>query len=262
MKFLPICVPLLLAALLGGCAPVIPIVTNITPKVVTVTLMRGAVDPANTCTPATPPSPPVPNVWFNSLPPGQPPKVVGEGVVGFNLWRNTTDSCLEYRQDLYRTEFSYPLASATAFKGLVTKAELTLSSVVIPAVRPGSLCQAMTGAGGSLLALPATTVLPPAVFTLLAPNVAFDAGPRVFAMTFPWIAGAIPNNTTTQAAGGGRASFTVDVTARLNAALTAGDAAMVFALSGSDEDLPVVPPPGAFDCRTIYQAGPLAITHL
>ncbi|MES2129023.1 MAG: hypothetical protein V4463_17275 [Pseudomonadota bacterium] len=258
MKLSLICVPLWLA----GCAPVTPIITNVNPVVVTVALTRGAVDPVNTCTPATPPSPPAPDAWFNGLPAGQPPKVVGEGVVGFHLWRNTTDACQEFRQDLYRTEFSYPLGSVSALKGLVTKAELTLSSAIIPAVRPGSLCQAKTGAGGSLLALPATTILPPAALTLLAPNAPFDAGSRVFAMTFPWLPGSIPNNTVTQAAGGGLASFTVDVTGRLNAALVAGGAAMVFALSGSDETRPAVPPPGDFDCRTIYKIGPLAITHL
>lgn len=260
------CVPVLALLLaLAGCCPPAPVnllTQSVDARVVTVARTQGRVDVSNNCNPATPLAPPAPATWWNGLPVAQPPKVAGQGVVGFDLWRNTTDGCQEFRQDLYRTEFAYPLASLLSIRNLITKAELTFSVAVLPAVRPGSLCQAMTGAGGSLLLLPPTTVLPPSAFTALPPPQQFPAGGRVFAMTFPWVPGALPGGANTTAAGGNRAAFTVDVTSQLNAALAGGDAALSYAISGSDEALPTVSPPGAFDCRTFYQIGQLVVTHL
>jgi hypothetical protein len=84
--------------------------TSVDPRVVKLARAGGVVDTSNVWTPPSPPAPPAPDLWWNALPPGQPPKVAGLGVVGFNLWRNGTDGCTGFRQDLYRTEFGYPLA--------------------------------------------------------------------------------------------------------------------------------------------------------
>lgn len=245
-----------------GSQPITLITTTVEPHVVTLALTQGGVDPVNTCSPASPPAPALPSQWWNGIHPTHPPRVVGQGVVGFDLWRNQTDGCQEFRQDLYRTAFSYDLSQHQSLKGLVSSAELTFSVAVMPAVRPNSLCQDMTGGGGSLFMLQPGSALPQASFAALQPPATFAAGGRVFGMTFPWVEGQVSPGVTTVAAGGGRASFTVDVTDRVNGALNRGDAALTFALSGSDEARPTTPPPARFECRTIYQIGPLVVKHL
>jgi hypothetical protein len=254
------------SCIVAGCnniPPINQITTNIDPSVVTLASTQGRYDPTNTCSPATPPPPLLPNQWWNSLPASQLPKVAGHGVVGFNRWRNLTNSCQEFRQDLYRTAFSYNLSASQSLKGLVTKAELSFSVVAMPAVR--SMCQAMTGGGGALLMLRPGFSLPQASFDYLGTHVPpqpFPASASVFGMTFPWVPGQIANGVVTSDGGGQRASFTVDVTDRLNGALNRGDAAIGFMLSGSDEGLPQVSPPDSFDCRTVYRVGRLVIKHL
>lgn len=245
-----------------GCGPINLNTVAVQPAVGSVALTQGRVDVSHGCTPAVPPAPPLPGDWWRSVPVGQPPKMPGQGVAGFHLWRNTTGQCEEFRQDLYRTEFGYPLASLQRLKGLITKAEVTLFAAVLPAPRPNSLCQPMTGGGGSLFLLPPGATLPVADLTTLPHQQPFRTGGRLFAMTFPWVPGALGNGVTTQAVGGNRASFAVDVLARVNAAVNRADAAMVFTLSGADEALPTIPPPAGFDCRTIYEIGPMVVTHL
>lgn len=256
------------SCIVAGCNNIPPInqtTTTIEPKVVIFAATQGKVDPTNTCSPATPPAPVSPNQWWNSLPPTQLPKVAGHGVVGVDRWRNLTDSCQEFRQDLYRTAFAYDLSASQSLKGLVTKAELSFSVVAMPAVRPNSMCQAMTGGGGSLLMLRPGFTLPQASFDYLGTHVPpqpFPASVSVFGMTFPWMPGQIANGVVTSDGGGQRASFTVDVTDRLNGAINRGDVAIGFMLSGSDEGLPQVSPPDSFDCRTVYRVGQLVIKHL
>lgn len=250
-----------------GCknGAITPIITSIDPHVVVLAATQGRVDPANTCTPAAPPAPAMPNQWWDSLPPAQLPKVAGHGVVGTDRWRNTTDGCLEFRQDLYRTVFSYDLSASQPLKGLVTKAELSFSAAVVPAVRPNSPCQAMTGGAGALQLLRPGFTLPQTSFDYLGTHVPpqpFPASVSVFAMPAPWVPGPIAPGVTTTDGGGQRASFSVDVTDRLNGALNRGDGALGFLLSGSDEDLPTTSPPDRLDCRTVYRIGPLVITHL
>lgn len=263
----------------AGCIPISPspLAKSIDPKVVIFANSQGRIDVTNTCSPATPPSPPMPDAWWNSLHPGQQPKVPRTGVVGFNLWRNQTDSCESFRQDLYRTAFSYDLSQLQGLKGLVTKAELSFHVAVMPAVRPNSFCQPMTGGGGSLNGMVQGTVLPQVSFipsSSILPNgpisgpqswptttEPFRKGATIFGMTFPWVPGEIINGVETLDGGGQRALFTVDITDRLNGALNQGDANMAFILSGSDENMPVVSPPDSFDCRTYYTIEPLNIKH-
>lgn len=256
---------LLLLLLLSGCGPLSLAkqrTERVEPHVVTVARSQGATDINNSCSPPSTVAPPAPEFWWLEVPPGQAPKLAGQGVVGFDIWRNTTDRCEEFRHDLYRTEFAYDLAGLRAFKGMVTKAELTLSAAVLPAPRSGSRCQAMSGAGGALFLLPPGTLMPPTVFLRLPPPQPFRTGAQLFAMRFPWAAGPLVNGASTGADGDGRATFTVELSSRLNAALGRGDPALSFALSGADEAFPLAPPPASFDCRTIYQIGPLQVTHL
>ncbi|MDP2266332.1 MAG: hypothetical protein Q8J70_07255, partial [Thiobacillus sp.] len=145
---------------------------------------------------------------------------------------------------------------------------------VMPAVRPNSLCQAMTGGGGSLLMVRPPFAPPQSSFVDLGSDLGysappgantaqpFPAGVTVFGMTFPWVSGQVANGVTTSDGGGQKASFTVDVTDRLNGAFNRGDAVIAFMLSGSDETLPTVSPPDRFDCRTVYRIGQLVIKHL
>ncbi|MDP2265705.1 MAG: hypothetical protein Q8J70_04050, partial [Thiobacillus sp.] len=85
----------------AGCnnlPPVNPITTAVDPGVLTYARIQGRPDPVNLCSPASPPAPALPGQWWNSLPPAHLPKVAGHGVVGFDLWRNQTDSCRAFRQ--------------------------------------------------------------------------------------------------------------------------------------------------------------------
>lgn len=247
-----------------GCPnspPITPLTTTLDPSVRTLAIRQGLVDPTNDCSVATPPAPPAPDAWYNALPISAPQKTLNNGVVGFNVWRNTHDGCLETRQDLYRTRFAYDLSGVQNLKGLVTGAELTFSAVVMPAPS-GSFCQAMTGGGGSLFRLPVGTPAPPSSFTLLPPASQFTTSGRVFGMTLPWVPGAISPGVTTAATGSGGASFTVDLTNQVQGALNQGAGDMTFEISGSDEARATISPPGSTDCRTVYKVGPLAIKHL
>jgi hypothetical protein len=246
-----------------GCPnnpPPTPLTTTLNPMVRTLAIRQGLVDNVNTCSPATPPSPPAPDVWFTSLPITSPEKTANNGVVGFNVWRNTTDGCLEARQDLYRTRFSYDLTGSTNLRGLVTGAELTFSTVTVPAPS-GIFCQAVSGGGGSLFRLATGTPVPAAAFTLLPPPSQFPTTGRIFGMTNPWIAGTIQPGVTTLASGLGGASWTVDLTNRVQGAIDQGLADLTFEISGSDETRITTSPAGSTDCRTVFRVGPLTIKH-
>lgn len=240
--------------------PPTPLTTTLNPAVRTLAIRQGLVDGTNDCSVATPPAPPSPDVWFNSLPISAPQKTVNNGVVGFNVWRNTHDGCLETKQDLYRTRFAYDMTGVQNLNGLVTAAQLGFSVAVMPAPS-GSFCQAMTGGGGSLFRLAVGTPAPSSAFTLLPTGSHFGTTGRVFGMTFPWVPGTIQPGVTTAATGLGGASFTVDVTQQVQGALNQKAGDMTFEISGSDETLPTVSPPGSTDCRTVYRVGPLVITH-
>lgn len=255
----------LLSIGLSGCPggpPIQPVTKTVDPTTASIALVRGVIDSDPACTVGSQSGPPRPQTWWNSLRPGQSPKAVGEGAVGFNLWVNPTGTCQGFRQDLYRTLFSYDLQSSTALKGLITKATLTVNAKILPQTRPNSLCEAFTAGGGGMVRLPATTVLPSSGFAELAPTLAFPAGPVIFSFPQPWLAGQIATGVTSFDGGGQRASFSVDVTSIVDQALTSGSNRIVFAISGSDEATRSVRPPSNFDCRTTYSVTALVISHL
>ncbi len=255
----------LLSIGLSGCPggpPIQPLTQSIEPETASIALVRGTIDSNPACSVGTQAGPPRPQSWWNALRPGQSPKAVGEGVVGFHLWVNPTGTCRNFRQDLYRTLLAYDLQPSASLKGLVTKATLTVNAKVLPLTRPNSLCEPFTAGGGGLVRLPANTTMPSSGFAELAPNQAFPAGPVIFSFPQPWLAGQIAPGVSSFDGGGQRASFNVDVTTHVNQALNSGSNRLVFAISGSDEAMRSVRPPNEFDCRTIYSVTSLVIDHL
>jgi hypothetical protein len=263
--------------ILSGCPqpPASPITANLQPNVITIAkIQSGGILPEN-CNDWTSPWL-TPQDWWNSLQVGQSPKAVNQAAVGFELKFDTHGGCSKFRQDLYRAGISYDLSNSASLKGLVSRATITLSSVILPSgVSTTGLCQPMTGGGGSLLILRmlngATLPSSVAAFAYLGSGPSatpFPDSATVFGMTFPWVPGQITTGVqtgvgvTTQASGTGGATFTVDVTSYLNGALNRGDKSLAFMLSGSDETSTAAFPPGPLDCKTSYQFGPMAIVHL
>ena len=252
-----------LALIVGtGTGPIAPTKTTVDPSVGTLARFEGLLDinQSHSCLPESPASPPQPYQWWNSLVVGQPPKVAGAGVVGFNIWRNQQDSCETSRKDLYRPVVTFDLGPVVASKGLITKAELRFAVAVLPVVRAGSPCQAVTGGALTFLRMPLGTAVPPGGFLQIPGNGPFPSGSPIFSIPSPWLSGQIAPGVTTTGGPGG-AGFTVDVLSLVNAALNANATSLAFALSGSDETPIAVSPPDQFDCRTYYRFNGIQITH-
>ena len=255
--------------LLGYCkTPVIPLETRITSNVITLAMIDSkAVNPANSNDWLSP-TWLAPEDWWRSLPTTQPPRAGSHAVVGFKILYDTKGRVSKFRKELYRAGFSYDLTSHQNLRGLVTKAELTFFSVDLPSgIGPNSLCQPFTGGGGSLIVLAPAATLPTAPLRMAylgsAPYATpYPSGTRVFSIPQPWVSGTIAPGVTTMATGQGLASFTVDVTALVNAALNRGATTLSFMISGSDEANVTVFPAGPTDCKTIYRISDLVITHL
>lgn len=255
------------AFVLVGCKTNPPVKTSISPAVSTLALVQSkGIDPQN-CNDWLSPSWQDPETWWRSLSTAQPPRAGNYAVVGFEILFDTQGNCRKFRQDLYRAGLSYDLSQRQGLKGLVTKAELTFSSYALPSgVRPNNLCQPVTGGGGSLIVVAPGVSLPAAPLRLAFlgsanANAPFPAGSRLMSIPQPWIAGTLGNNASTGASGQGTATFSVDVTPQLNAALERGAGAIQFMISGSDEGVRTVFAPGPQDCKTTYAIGDLVITH-
>jgi hypothetical protein len=248
--------------------PVKTIETKITPSVITLARINSSgINPQNHNDWLSP-TWLLPEDWWRSLPTTQPPRAGLNAVVGYEILYDTRGSDSKFRQDLYRAGFSYDLTSYQNLKGLVTKAELTFFSAVLPTgIGPHSLCQPFTGGGGSLIVLAPGATFPnaPLGMAYLGPvnnSAPYPSGTRLFSIPQPWISGAIATGVTTAATGQGTASFTVDVTALLNARLDSSATALSFMISGSDEANITVFPAGPSDCKTVYGIAELVITHL
>lgn len=262
-------ISILCVFLLVSCKdPVTPIDTKVSPKVITLAKINTkGINPQN-ANDWLSPTWLAPEDWWRSLQTNQPPREGLHAVVGFDILYDTQGNASKFRQDLYRAGFSYDLTPHQNLKGLVTKAEFTFFSAVLPSgIGPNSLCQAVTGGGGSLIVLAPAATLPAAQLGMAylgSANAAapYPAGSRVFSITQPWVSGTISPGVSTTATGQGTASFTVDVAALVNAALDRGATSISFMISGSDEAKVAVFPPGAKDCKTVYRIGDLVITHL
>lgn len=240
-----------------------PTTTSVGLSVATLVKTSGLVDTQNNCNPAVPAAPDV-QAWWNALPPINRTFPF----VGFETWRNTTDSCLESRLDVYRALVTFNMTSVANLKGLVTKAELIISTRALPAgvVPANPSCIAFTGGAGSLVLVgPAAAGTLPTVtgagsLDTLQPNEAFPSGQTVFSFPNPWTAGSVTSTTTTTASGTGGAVFTVLVTGVVNAALDRGDAGMSWMLTSAFEGPLAGPVASPLDCKTSYKFD-LQITH-
>jgi hypothetical protein len=233
-------------------------------KTTNLVLEKGS---TNTTTSATcdPPSPPRPDpVGRWNAEPAQNKTLVA---TGFEVYRNSTDSCTEHMGVLYRGIVEYDLAPVIALKGTTTKAVLTFWSKILPSgVTPNAsnLCDPHDGGLGSLMVVTPTPVQiqNTAMVDLTGPNASFPTGNKLVAFPIPWISGPISGtNASSTASGTGGAAFTVDVTGAVLTALGNNKTTIQFMLSGSDEAFPrSTPPPSGFDCRTLVEFNQLDVT--
>lgn len=238
---------------LGACKnPPKPIVTTVNPRVHTYAKSVGFIDPSGNCGTATPAAPPMPSG----------PSGVARGIVGFQLWRNTFSNCQTGRHDMYRTVWEYDLSQLGSLKGLVTDATMNFSVFILPAaVGAHPMCRTMSGGGQRLERIQTPYTTPPGVFSTLAIADPFPTGSTIFTMQSSWAAGQITPDVSTIAAGGNRASFTVNVKNLISNSLNLGRPNIAFVLVGSlDPQLPSTPTTND-DCRTTYQISALSITH-
>jgi hypothetical protein len=241
--------------------------TKLSPGVMNMALVTGAVDGTHTCTPPSAPAPD-PAGWWSS----RPPSVRGLAVVGQDIWRNQTDSCEEHKEVAHRGLFQYDLSPVMGVKDLITKATLGFHSQVLPSgasSAPTAMCQTMTGGAGSLHHIwPTPTQFASNMVVLrgsilgsgLPATGGFPASRQLFGFPWSWQAGTIAPGVTTSPAGPDRAGFDVDVTTRVRAVLTGGATVVQFMLVGIDEAFPLqTPPADSLDCKTMFQIDDLVV---
>src|SRR5262249_49473144 len=124
----------------NGCQnPPQLITTPVGVSVATLVKTTGFVDTSHNCNPAVPPAPDAQGQWSSQSPSGKMAPFAG-----FQIWRNTTDGCLESRKDVYRALATFNMASVSNLKGLVQTATLTVKSQAIPSGVGAPGCPAMT----------------------------------------------------------------------------------------------------------------------
>ena len=249
----------LLALLLTACPPgpaITTTTTNVGLSVGTVVKTGGIIDVTNNCGSAVPPAPNIQAFWN-----GLPPINRCFPFVGFEIWRNTFDGCTTTRLDVYRALVTFNMAGVSQLKGLVKSATLNVSTRALAAgVGAHPSCIAFTGGAGMLDRFgpnaPALPVSGNGTLTQLQAADPFPVGTNtVFAFPNPWTSGPVTgatNTTTTLASGTGGASFTVDVTNSVIAALNGGFPGMSWMLRSSFEGPLAAPSPTSVDCKTSY----------
>lgn len=234
--------------------------TTMTPRTGTVATTFGLEIGRDECTP--PPSAVPPSPATLSVDPRFP-------LVGFELWRSTNAGCASSRLDSYQALVSFDMSAQSNLKGLVTAAELTLVPHTLPSgVGRHASCQRFTGGPLALVHFSPQAGTGVAPFltggvTLLPPRTPFPASTsKVFDFPNPWSAGSIPGSstTTTIAAGGNMATFTLDVTGQAQSAINSG-LTLAWMLTTP------LPPPltdsvrTSVDCKTPYDVR-LTLTHV
>jgi len=236
------------AVFLSGCphSPQ-PITTPVGLGVATLVKTTGFVDPANNCNPAVPTAPDAQGQWNAQAPAGKTAPFAG-----FQIWRNTTDGCLESRKDVYRALATFNMAAVSNLKGLVQTATLTVKSQALPSGVGAPGCPAMTAGAGTFERFgPAATGTLPTVsgvgsFDVIPPAAAFPTGQAV--------------SVTPTPSGTGGFVFTLDVTSQVNAALNGGIGEMSWMLDSSLEGPLAAPATAQVDCRTSINFA-MTITH-
>jgi hypothetical protein len=248
--------------------------TSVPVSVATLVKPYGLVDLEHDCSDVGGPFAPDIQAWWDGLSPTNKQSPF----VGYETWRNAAFDCTTSRVDDYHGLFTFNLASVANLRGLVVSAELIVSSRAVPAPFPsfpgavsgGILgCQTFTGGAGALerFGPAAAATLPAAsgagVLHILQSD-PIPVGDVVFTFPRPWVAGPVAgatSPTSTVASGTGGATFTVDVTNPVSAALSAGAAGLSWALSTDfvgPMDRPVGTTPRV--CKTSYDMQ-LSITH-
>jgi hypothetical protein len=256
-----------LALVSGACPtnPVNTIFTDVGLSVGTQVKTTGIIDVNNDCSHAVPPAPDI-QAWWNNLPPINRTFPF----VGFEIWRNTFDGCETTRLDVYHALVTFNMASVSNLKGLVKAATLKVNTRALPAgVGAGANCIAFTGGAGKLDRFGAATgplpVTGGGTLSILQPSDPFSAGnSTVFTFENPWakrdVFPGAASPTSTIASGTGGASYVVDVTSQVVAALNGGAAGMSWVLTSDMEGPLSAPSATSIDCKTSYAFG-LTIEH-
>jgi hypothetical protein len=223
--------------------------------------VTGVVDQNNSCTPPTSPAP-MPDAWWNA----QPTANQQMPAVGFQIWRNEANggACQEHKDIAYRGFFQYDLSTVAPLK-TVTAASITFVSKVLPpdaTPNASNMCDARSGGLGSLWDVTPTIPFPGGMM-VLPPNVPFPPGMKLVAFTLPWVPGKVGTHTTTDSTGASGASFTVDVTSRVQKALADSQPVIQFMFSGTDEAFPrPITPPASIDCLTLIEVQSMTVTYV
>jgi len=233
--------------------------------------VSGMADLNNSCTPPSPTAP-MPDAWWAGLGVAEQ----GMAAVGFQIWRNTANggACQEHKEIAYRGLFQYDLASVAPLKTVTKATIIFVTKIIPPDVTPqaSNLCSVNSGGLGSLWEVTPSIpfaggmtvlALSPPDPTGVVTSAAFPSGTKLVAFTSPWLAGSIGANASTLASGLGGASFEVDVTGRVQAALTANQPVIQFMLSATDEAFPrPIAPPASIDCRTLVEVQSMTVTYV
>ncbi len=153
------------------------------------------------------------------------------------------------------------MTSVAALRGLVTKAELIVTTRALPASvgSTSPACDSKTGGARALFHFgpAAANSLPPVsglgTLTRLPPVAPFPVGNAAYTFLRPWAAGNVAdaaNPTTTTAGGNGGAVFSTDGTSQAIAALNGKFAGMSWMIASIFEGPLAGPVTNAVDCRT------------
>lgn len=205
---------------------------------------------------------------------------------GWETFRGATPGCINTRVDQYRAVTTFNLASVANLKGLITKAELVVSTRALPPDmrtggvvtagpfgQPGSVtltCPSMIGGAGQLVRFGPNAPVPVTTtagnLEMLGSNPFPSGSGTVYTFPQQFTAGPVAGATSPSVMapdGQGGSFITTDVTNQINAALNGNFASISWMLTSNFEGpLPGdLPTQATFDCRTSYTMD-LRLTHL
>lgn len=271
-------IPLAFMATMTACPPPKPVVTSVGKSVGTLVKTSGIAVGCGAAFAGTP----NPVNWFAAMPPVNKTFPFA----GFELF--SAPQCTQARLDAYRALVTFNMGSVTNLKGLVTKAELVVSTRALPAAAGTVVtfagffnvnCPAKLGGATQLQRFgpAAAGAIAPLVqasgkLTVMDPD-PFPTGNVVYTFpssltqppgtTPPLVVAGASSPTTVSASGNGGVVFVTNVTSQVNAALNGNHNEMSWMLTSIFEGPPpaALPTGGNRDCRTAYDFD-LRLTHL